>query len=280
MNGRVVGITAARRATEQAALVESLGGVALVGPSLGLDTPVADDQIVPALRELLDTGFDVLVAMTGVGMRHLMAVAERIGLADRMRAQCADGLVLARGAKARRALRELGFAVAAIADPASSAGVVALVGDRVPAGARIAVQSAFSPGDPVMDQIAALGHTVIPLHPYVIAPHAQREPALALATAAIEGRVDAITFTSANAVHGLAAICEHAGLDLTAIGPSVLIVAVGEVTAAALRAHDLRVDLQPDTPRMGAMYQALAKRFDQSPGTGGHSATPSSRSTR
>lgn len=93
-----------------------------------------------------------------------------------------------------------------------------------------------------------------------------------------DGAIDAITFTSANAVNGLMAAVERSGLDIPEPHPSVLVTAVGPVTRDALVAHGWRVDVEPETPRMGAMYQALAARLHEVGGTG-HSSTSETTST-
>lgn len=68
-----------------------------------------------------------------------------------------------------------------------------------------------------------------------------------------------MTFTSAHAVHGFAAIAERAEIDVLSITRrGVLVASVGPVTTAALREHGLAADVEPDVPRMGALYRAVA----------------------
>src|SRR5205807_4299250 len=67
MNGARVGITAAGRAAEQAALVRSLGGVAVLGPALRPDAPAPDDRLAPTLDRVLASPLELAVFLTGVG---------------------------------------------------------------------------------------------------------------------------------------------------------------------------------------------------------------------
>ena len=53
MNGAQIGITAARRAEEQATLVRSLGGIPRLGPSVDVDHPVSDEVMRETLRRVL-----------------------------------------------------------------------------------------------------------------------------------------------------------------------------------------------------------------------------------
>jgi hypothetical protein len=61
-------------------------------------------------------------------------------------------------------------------------------------------------------------------------------------------------------------IAEDAGVDTADFDACpALIVAVGPVPRAALEGDVLRVDVEPQTPRMGAMYQALAAALPVGP---------------
>lgn len=262
MNGARVGITAARRAAEQASLVRALGGVPVVGSTIDIDRAADDTVVLPPLALAAERPLDLAVFMTGIGARHLMGVASRGDLEEQWRGTLERARVIARGAKARRALRTLDVRVDALADPPDSTGLLAVLDPpSLPAGTRVAVQCAGLDEDPVVAPLRAAGAEVVTLHPYAIATPADDSAAVALARAAMDGDLAAITFTSANAVNGFAALADRAGLDAAAIAPGVLVVAVGAVTRAALEAHGVRVDVEPETPRMGAMYQALAARL-------------------
>lgn len=256
-----VGITAARRADEQAALVRAFGGEPVVGPCIDLDRPAPDAAVLAELDPVLAAPLDVAVFMTGIGARHLLAVADHAGRGDRLRAALAGAHVLARGAKARAVLRALEIRVDALADPPETSGVLAALARDGANGTRVMVQCAVPPPDPVVDGLTGLGATVAAIHPYAIASPADIGPARSLVADAAAGRLAAITFTSANAVNGFAAIADQAECDLTALPAQVLVTAVGPVTRQALHDHGVRVDVEPETPRMGAMYHALATRL-------------------
>ncbi len=262
MRGARIGITAARRAQEQAAIVRSLGGVPLHGPSIDVDHPSPDGPVGTALARALAAPLDIAIFMTGVGAAHLAGAAERAGQAGRLGAALASARVIARGGKPRRALRALGVEADWVAEPAESRTIrEALVREGV-AGRRVLVQCAGAEPDPIVPALRAAGASVVAVHPYDIEPPADAGGALALARAAVAGRLEAITFTSAHAVNGFVALAERTGPDPSRIaGSPALLVAVGPVTADALRAHGLPVDVEPATPRMGAMFQALAARL-------------------
>jgi len=257
-----VGITAARRAVEQASLCESLGLDPVVGPCIDVDRPVDDEAMLAPLRAALDDALTVTVFMTGIGSRHVMGVAERHGLADRLAARLAETTVVARGSKARNALRRQGIRVDHVADPPETSGVLAILRRLVAAGDRVLVQSAGPTPDDVGAAVTDLGATPFDVRPYAIAAPSDDLPAIAMIRAAERGELAAVTFTSAHAVEGFAALAERADADPDRIAEAgVMMASVGPVTSAALTDLGMRVGYEPEVSRMGALYQGLARRL-------------------
>ena len=274
MDGATIGITAARRADEQASIVRALGGVPVIGSSIDCDQPAGDELVEAQLAAAMDAAPQFVIVMTGIGARHTLAVAERTGHERALRALLEDVSVVARGAKARNTMRRLGVRVDLLADPPSSAGLRLLLEDLPVRGRPVLVICSGPGDDPIVAELRSAGAVVKTIHPYAIDLPADAEPAIALAQMARDGTIDAITFTSANAVNGLMAAMERSGLDVAHPHPSVLVAAVGPVTRDALLAHGWRVDVEPDTPRMGAMYQALAARLHDAGGTVHNTSSP------
>jgi uroporphyrinogen-III synthase len=259
MNGARIGITAARRADEQAALVRSLGGVPVIGSSVDIDHPVSDEVMAEVLTRVLEAPLDVAVFVTGVGARHMVDAATRLGVADALLAALRGTRVIVRGTKPRRVLRALDVPIEWTAHPAESHVIrEALVGER-PVGRRIMVQCAGSAPDVMVAPLREAGAQVIDVYPYNLDIPMDADGALALARDAIAGRLAALTFTSAHAAHGFVALMERAELALDALtAEGTMIVSVGPVTTAALGEHDIAVNVEPKTPRMGAMFHDLA----------------------
>lgn len=267
MNGARIGITGARRAAEQAALVTSLGGTPVVGPCIDVDRPSADADVMEALQRALAAPCDITVFTTGVGVRHLMDVADRHEVGDAFRHLIASSRSLVRGAKARRALRQVDLDADWMADPADSAAILAEIQRGPVADQRILVQCSGPETDVIVNPLRAAGVDVIDIHPYGIALPPDDLPGLALIRESAAGTLAAVTFTSAHAVHGFMALAERAGIDHP-VADGIRIVSIGHVTTAALLSHDLRVDLEPETSRMGAMFQALATDLAERPPRG------------
>lgn len=265
MNGARIGITGTRRATEQAALVRSLGGEPVHGPSVDIDVAVPDEDLRATIDALLAAPIDTAVMVTGVGTRHLVEAAVRQGLGDRVVASLRAARVIARGTKPRRVLRELGVPVAWTAAPPESRIIRDVLLGEPLAGRRILVQCAGGAPDLMIAPLRAAGAEVVEAHPYALDVPPDGQPAVDLAIAATRGGIDALTFTSAHAVHGFVALAERAGLDIAAIGAGTLIVAIGPVTRDALIDNGLPVHVEPETPRMGAMFRATAAALARAP---------------
>lgn len=231
-----------------------------MGPCIDVDRPVDDADVLPSLRVALEEPCDVMVFTTGIGARHLMGVAERSGLEEPFRTLIQGSRTIARGPKARRALRSMGLDADWMATPADGASVVTELLDGPVEGARVFVQCSGPEPDAISTPLRTAGAAVIDAHPYAIALPPDDLPGLALIRAGAAGELSAVTFTSAHAVHGFVALAERAQIDDPVAG-ATLVVSVGHVTTAALGSHGITVDLEPETPRMGAMYQALAARL-------------------
>jgi uroporphyrinogen-III synthase len=262
VNGARVGITAARRADEQAALVRSMGGVPVHGPALRPDEPLADHEVLPDLDRALSAPLDHAIFLTGVGADLTVQLAARGGREGALRAALSAARVTVRGPKPRRALRALGIRVDEVVDPAENGAVRDVVLTGSLEGRRVLVQGYGAPEliRPVVEPLRRAGAEPIVVVPYAGRWPADPRPAQSLARAAAGGALDALTFTSALAATQFLALAEAAGVepaDLRRRG--VLIASVGPVTRRALEDAGLEVDVEPEPPRMGALYRALAR---------------------
>jgi uroporphyrinogen-III synthase len=86
-------------------------------------------------------------------------------------------------------------------------------------------------------------------------------PALRLLESAAAGRIHALTFTCAYAVDTAFELAPDPAALREALSSSVVAVAVGPVTAGALRAHGVERLVEPDRARLGTMVQALVRHL-------------------
>src|SRR5690348_463531 len=107
--GYTVGVTAARRSEELTALLERRGARVVNAPAIRI-VPLADDaELLAATSACVSRPPDVVVVTTGIGFRGWMEAADGWGLGEPLRAALATGQVVARGPKARGAIRASGL---------------------------------------------------------------------------------------------------------------------------------------------------------------------------
>lgn len=257
--GYTVGITAARRAGELATMLERRGAATLHGAALRIVALADDTDLRDRTDALLADPPDITVATTGVGYRGWIEAAQGWGIGDGLLAALGRGEMLARGPKARGAIRASGLVDAWSPESESTAEVLDHLLERGVQGRRIALQLH---GDPLADVVSALhqaGATVITIPVYRWAPPSDIGPLDRLIDAVLAGGVEVLAFTSAPAVAGLLARAGERDLRdglLAALRGPVLALCVGPVTAAPLDALDVPT-LQPDRSRLGPMVRAL-----------------------
>ncbi|MFF4652648.1 uroporphyrinogen-III synthase [Streptomyces sp. NPDC001380] len=258
--GFTVGVTAARRADELAALLQRRGAAVLRAPALQI-VPLPDDaRLLAATRDLVDDPPDVVVATTGIGFRGWIEAADGWGLGDGLLDRLGRAELLARGPKARGAIRAAGLREEWSPSSESSVEVLERLLAEGVDGRRIAVQLHGAPLPDLAASLRAAGAEVVDVPVYRWEPPADPAPLDRLLDACCAGALDAVTFTSAPAVLGLLDRARERGLTaglLHALRRDVLPACVGPVTAAPLDALDVPA-VRPGRMRLGAMVQTLA----------------------
>lgn len=270
LGGFRVAITADRRADEQAELIARRGGDTLLGPVIRT-LPLGDEEgLLASTRALIESPPDLVVLSTALGVRGWCTSAEGLDMLDDLRAALGGAQVLARGPKAAGAAMTYGIDVGWQTPAATYAELLDHLAARPANGPdgrplRCAVQLDGERVSSLTPRIAALGYEVVPVPVYRWDLPADMGPALRLVSAVADGAVDAVTFTSAHAVHNFAAIARTAGVLPQVLSSmssgAVAVVAVGPVTASTIRSIGITDCVEPDHPRLGAMVQALVRHF-------------------
>jgi len=257
--GFTVGVTAARRAEELGTMLERRGAVVVHGPAIRI-VPLADDaDLLAATRDLIARPPDITVATTGIGFRGWVEAAEGWGLGKALLDALCSGTLLARGPKARGAIRASGLVDAWSPASESSAEVLDHLLEEGVDGRRIAVQLHGEPLPDVVESLTMAGADVVQVPVYRWEPPADVGPMDRLTDQVVAGAVDVLAFTSAPAA---ASLLRRAGqrdvrdeLIRMLQGP-VLALCVGPVTAAPLEDVDI-CTVQPQRSRLGAMVRRL-----------------------
>jgi uroporphyrinogen-III synthase len=257
LEGFTIGVTADRRRDELAALLERRGARVVVAPALRI-VPLHDDsQLREATRRCLEHPPDIVVANTGIGMRGWLEAAEGWGLADPLRTVLAEAYIVARGPKARGAVRAAGLVERWSPDAESCDECLAYLLRRGVAGRVVAVQLHGDQQPEFCASLRAAGADVIEVPVYGWAPPLDSAPLRRLVDLVAGRLVDAVTFTSAPAVTALLAAAGHdADTVADALRTDVLAACVGPVTAAPLVRRGIPV-IAPGRARLGALVRAI-----------------------
>ncbi|MBX6770197.1 MAG: uroporphyrinogen-III synthase [Chloroflexi bacterium] len=261
---QVIAITEERRAAELARLVENLGRVPLIAPTVSVEDAVDLESVDRLCRRLRDGTVDWVVFQTGIGVQRLLAA-----VADDERPEVIAALgrcrLAARGPKPRQALAAVGLTVDLAPAEPTTRGLVEAFAALDLAGRTIAIQHTGDDNEELRQALLARGADVLDVALYRYGP--PRDPAKVhdLIDQLAAGRVAAITFTSSPAVRGLFAFAlrEARSADLQRGLAATVVAAVGPTTAATLRDHGVVPSVIPARSAMGAMVVELSRVLDR-----------------
>jgi uroporphyrinogen-III synthase len=263
LEGFTVAVTAARRREELGALLERRGARVVQAPAIRI-VPVEDDaELLAATRECVERPPEVAVVTTGIGFRGWMEAADGWGLGDALRERLAHVTLLARGPKARGAIRAAGLTDDWSPESESSAEVLSHLLAQDVSGCRVAVQLHGEPLPDFTEALQAAGAEMMPVPVYRWVLPEDVAPLARLVESIAERQVDCVTFTSAPAVASLLSLATDLGIGTeveAALRHGVMAVCVGPVTAARLDAMGIPT-VQPKRARLGAMVREIVSEL-------------------
>ena len=260
--GYTVGITAARRREEFAAALERRGANVVSAPAIRI-VPLADDrELWAATQRCLDAPLDIVIATTGIGFRGWVEAADAWGIGEQLSKAVGQATVLARGPKARGAIRAAGLREAWSPESESSSEVLEhlIAGDLD--GKRIAVQLH---GEPLPDMVQTLrlaGAEVIEVPVYRWVLPEDTTLLHRLIQAVCDATVDAVAFTSAPAAASFLHTARERGCGVSlraALRGPVVPACVGPVTAGPFQREGIQV-IQPGRARLGALVREIVEQ--------------------
>jgi uroporphyrinogen-III synthase len=265
LEGFVVGVTADRRWEEQAELLARRGASVMHGPTITTLYLASDENLRQATVALIAEPPDYLVATTGIGMRAWLDTASTWGIGDELLAALRGARIVARGPKASAAVQIGGLEVWQRSPTERMGALVELLTAEPLAGKRVAVQEYGMKSPEVTDALVAAGAIVVSVPVYRWQVPDDPSAARRLVQAACQGQVDAITFTSAPAVHNLFALTspEEADQLRAALNGPVTAACVGPVCAAGAVEEGVAHPLAPDVGRLGLLVRALGDHLSQ-----------------
>jgi uroporphyrinogen decarboxylase len=252
-----------RRAEEMANLIARFGGVPFVSPSMREVSPGKNPEAVDFANRLMTGQVDVVLFLTGTGIRHLMQQLDRQVDRERFLASLSDVVTIARGPKPVAALKEIGLSPThRTSEPHTWREVLALVDRNVPlANQVVAMQEYGEPNTSLVAGLEARGAAVLKLKVYRWDLPENTEALADNVRKIAAGEIDVVLFTSSYQAVSLLRMGERLGLvdDLRRGLGKTVIASIGPDTSETLRTHGLSIDLEPEHPQMGQLVAAAAQ---------------------
>ena len=259
-----IGVTADRRWEEQARLFGDRGLEVVHGATMKTIDLSGDEGLRSVTSALAEAPPDYLIVTTGMGMRRWLEAAGRWGLDTALLAGLATGTrVVARGAKAHSAARGAKLDVWWRAPEETMQEIVDhLAGFDDLARSRVALQLFDPDGHPSTEILRAMAGELVEVPVYQWALPDDAGPASQLVDAAIDGDLDAVTFTAQPAVHNLFRIAGDRRAALrAAFTDGVVASCVGPVCASAATEEGIEAPIWPEPPRLAAMVRQVTARL-------------------
>ena len=263
-NGLHVAAFESRHAGEMARLIERHRGVPHVSPSMR-EAPLAENR--PAIdfgHQLITGQISIVIFLTGVGFRHLLAAIERHIDRQRFLDALADSTTICRGPKPTAVMSEFGLKPTfRVPEPNTWRELLTTIDQHVPVASQtVAVQEYGKSNPSLIAGLEARGANVLSIPVYTWELPEDCGPLEANVRALAAGELDVILFTSANQATNLLRVASRLDLeaDVRRQLRQTVVASVGPTTSETLRELELPVDVEPEHPKMGPLVATAACR--------------------
>ena len=251
-----------RRATEIAELVRRYGAEPVSAPAMR-ELPLRENTAAVQFAGSLQRGeIDVAIFLTGVGTRILVEMLQELGWTRGGVASALSSIVtVVRGPKPRAALSELGVRpTVTVPEPNTWRELLAAMDARGSLDAkRVAVQEYGAENPDLVAGLADRGARVQRVPIYRWALPTDLEPLRQAIHHLVAGCIDVALFTSATQVEHLFHVAETEGEALRAALAATVVGSIGPICRQALEPRGVRVDVEPQHPKMGQLVHAVAE---------------------
>jgi uroporphyrinogen decarboxylase len=253
-----------RRAQDMERMIVRFGGVPFVSPSMR-EVPLERNQAAIDFANRLITGrIDVIIFLTGVGVRMLVRQIERHVDRAQFLAAVSDIKTVVRGPKPLAALREFGLAPSfTVPEPNTWRELLTTLDEKLPvANLVVGLQEYGVSNRSLMAGLEARGAIVDAVRVYDYALPEDCGPLEKNIRQIAAGEIDVAMFTSANQLNNLLKLADEMGLveDLRVGLRNVVVASIGPTTSEMLRNEELPVDFEPSHPKMGHLVAELAEK--------------------
>ncbi len=226
----------------------------------------SNQEALQFAARLFQGDFDLVIFLTGVGIRRLTEIVE----SQYDRARFVEALrqvkIASRGPKPNAALRELDVPITVTApEPCTWHELVSAIDGAFGArlrGMRAAVQEYGSSNPELLSALADRGVSCTPVPVYHWALPEDLEPLRNAVRSIIAGEIDVIVFLTAVQVMHLVQIADQMQTkdDLLKAMRRTVVLSIGPSTTEALASIGIQPDYEPSHPKMGILIHEAAQR--------------------
>mgnify|MGYP000471435846 CR=1 FL=1 len=260
LRGITVALAGPRKSEDMAKLVHNMGGTALHRPAQGT-VFLDDEELRNGLESWIQHPPDWAILTTGMGLEALFEKAEKLGNAERYLEVLSSSLIAARGYKTINALKKRGLVPEVRDDDGSTTGLIRGLQSFDLRGKEVVLQLHGEPSPRLVAWLNEAGANIRQILPYKHTPPQPGDLELLL-TEILEGKVDAVAFTSGPQFRFLAEYARAQGKLAEmqeAFEDKVIALSVGRITSEALREEGIQRIVMPEHERMGSMFVELGR---------------------
>lgn len=257
-----------RQSSRMETLIRGSGGVPLCVPTL-LEIPLENNPEMLAFgRRLVQGEIDVLILMTGVGVKWLSEILFQHFPREEVMRALTRVTTVARGPKTVFAMRELGvLPTLTVAEPGTWQEILDVL-DASPKGLNLegktaAVQEEAGGHEGLPQGLKKRGARVMEVPVYRWALPEDTGPLKEAIRRALAGEVRAVLFTNSAQVQNVLRVAGELGCEkeLRAAFARAVVASIGPHCSERLKAAGLRVDFEPETARMENLVEETAAHF-------------------
>lgn len=253
-----------RRRDDFSRLIERFGGQPFVSPSMR-EVPIdRNKEVIDFAYRIMTGEIGVVIFLTGVGFRHLMATVEKHVDKQRLLDCMSDIITIARGPKPVAAMREVGLRPTFRApEPNTWREVLQLIDQSVPVGnVTVGLQEYGVTNHSLMAGLEARGAQVVNVRVYQWELPDDTAPLMGNIAAICNGERDCLLLTSAHQAVNLLRMAKEMNCERELrVGIDRLVVAsIGPTTTEMLTHLNLPVDVEASPNKMGHLVQAAADK--------------------
>lgn len=268
-NGLRVLSLESRRAKEIEKLIRTYGGEPIVVPAMREVGLESNQQALDFASKLIHGDFDLVIFMTGVGVRALLEIAQTHVDREEFLAALRKVKIAARGAKPAAALRELKIPVTVTSEEPSTWRELLQCMDQGFGASlsemRVAVQEYGASNPELLAELSSRTRSLTKVPVYQWALPEDLQPLRECVLGVINGMVDVVLFMTAVQVIHLFQVAEQMEVASHLLGAlqSTVVLSIGPTTSEELAHYGIQPDFEPSRPKMGFLVNEAAQYAHQ-----------------